>query len=466
MLNLGHVKCELLQKGNRGEAMGTMHVKPIGTPAPHQLSAADAARRIAQGQLTSEQLVRSCLEEISRRDAQLHAWAALNGTATLAAAREMDRSRPRSALHGVPVGVKDVIDTSDFPTRFNSPIHAERRPARDAAVVARAREAGLVVLGKTATQEFASRGDAGPTRHPFSPAHSPGGSSNGSCVAVASSMVPLAISTQTAGSIVRPASYCGVVGFKPGFSVVDTSGTRLIVPSFDTLGFHARCVEDIALALEVFGSKLAEPRQGPEQALRISICRSPVWHKASVVVRDALAGAGTRLQQAGMLIDEIELPVDFDEIEAAHDTISDFEARDSLAYEWTHHRGRLSPGIQAKLLKGEATGEGNYNRAKAVIEACRASLSDLFARRDALLAPSAPDVAPPYSRTETGDSAFSKGWTALGLPCISLPLSTGPSLPIGVQFVGAPGRDWHLLDVAKQAEGAFTLAHHFSRRHA
>lgn len=428
--------------------------------APFQLSAAEAAQQIRLGRLTSEQVVRSCLDHIARRDPELHAWAALDESIAMASAREMDRSAARSPLHGVPVGIKDVIDTADFPTQFNSPIHAGRRPERDAAVVARARDAGLVVIGKTATQEFATRGDAGPTRHPLSPLLSPGGSSNGSCVAIAADMVPLAISTQTAGSIVRPASYCGVVGFKPGFGVVDTAGLRLIAPSLDTLGFHARCVEDVALALEVFAAATlyADADEGLTRPPHVSMVRSPLGPKASSAVWDKLMRAAASLTQAGLHVDELEPPTAFGELEAAHDTISDYEARHALAHEWTYHRHGLSAGVQAKLLKGEAIGDAAYHRAKALVESCRVMLRGLFEGRDALLTPSAPDVAPPFSRTKTGDSAFSKSWTALGLPCIGLPFPTRPGLPIGVQFVGAPGRDRRLLQVVRQAEAAFSLS--------
>lgn len=434
---------------------------------PHQLSAVEAAQAIRHGRLTSEQLVRSCLDHIARRNSELHAWATIDEAIALESAKEMDRSPPRGPLHGVPVGVKDVIDPADYPTQFNSPIHAGRRPGRDAAVVVRARQAGMVVIGKTATQEFATRGDAGPTRHPLSPLHSPGGSSSGSAVAVASFMVPLAISTQTAGSIVRPASYCGVVGFKPSFNRVDTAGLRLIAPSFDTLGFHSRSVDDAALALEVFsdGANHDHTNAALARPLRISVCQSPVWHKASTIVRAAVSSSIERLTEAGLYFDDVDLPAPFGELEAAHDTISDYEARQALAHEWLHHRAGLSAGVQAKLMQGEAISDAAYHRAQALVETCRVGLSGIFVNRAALLTPSAPDVAPPFSRTETGDSAFSKGWTAVGLPCIGLPIPYHLGLPIGMQLVGAPGCDTFLMHVARQVEATFSFPNQVLRRH-
>jgi Asp-tRNA(Asn)/Glu-tRNA(Gln) amidotransferase A subunit family amidase len=436
-------------------------------PALHQLSAAQAAEAIRQGQVTSEDIVRSCLERIEQLDPVLRAWVSLDRSLAIETAREMDRGPSRGPLHGVPMGIKDVIDTADYPTQFNSPIYAGRLSGRDAAVVALARGAGLVIIGKTATQEFATRGDAGPTRHPLSALHSPGGSSNGSAVAVASNMVPLALSTQTAGSIVRPASYCGVVGFKPSYGLVDTTGMRLIVPSFDTLGFHTRNAGDAALALKVFGMN-GDPLNDSSDTfdtsdtfdaarpLRISICKSAVWCQASSAMREALYASASRLRDHGMQIDEVSLPPDFDELVAAHDTISDFEARQSLAFEWLHHRGGLSAGVQTKLIRGEAVSELIYQKARDLIDNCRRLVDTLFVGRDALLTPAAPDVAPVFSRTETGDSAFSKDWTTLGLPCIALPAPLVSGLPLGLQLVAEPGRDRWLMQIAKQVESAFS----------
>ena len=280
-------------------------------------------------------------------------------------------------------------------------------------------------------------------------------------------MIPLAISTQTAGSIVRPASYCGVVGFKPSYGLVKTAGMRLIAPSFDTLGFHTRCADDAALALAVFGPH-AKPLKDSFDAtrpLRISICKSPVWHQASSAMRDALFASADRLRYHGIHIDEVQLPPLFDGLVAAHDTISDFEARQALDHEWQHHRSELSAGVQAKLIKGETVSESAYQQSRSLIENCRHLLDALFVDRDALLTPAAPDVAPVFSRTETGDSAFSKSWTALGLPCIALPAPINSGLPIGLQLIGGPERDNWLIQVAKKVEATFLISNETLRRH-
>jgi Asp-tRNA(Asn)/Glu-tRNA(Gln) amidotransferase A subunit family amidase len=280
-------------------------------------------------------------------------------------------------------------------------------------------------------------------------------------------MIPLALSTQTAGSIVRPASYCGVVGFKPSYGLVKTAGMRLIAPSFDTLGFHTRFAGDAALALAVFGPQ-AEPLKDSFVAtrpLRITICRSPVWDLASCAMRDAIFASADLLSHHGIQIDEVQLPPLFDGLVAAHDTISDFEARQSLAHEWQHHRGDLSAGVQAKLIRGEVVSESVYQKARGLIESCRHLVDGIFVDRDALLTPAAPDVAPVFSRTETGDSVFSKSWTALGLPCIALPAPISSGLPIGLQLIGAPECDTWLMHVAMQVEATFLISNKTSRRH-
>jgi Asp-tRNA(Asn)/Glu-tRNA(Gln) amidotransferase A subunit family amidase len=424
--------------------------------APHRLSAAEASRAIREGRLSSEALVRSCLERIAQREPALQAWAALDAEGAIAAARALDAGPPRGPLHGVPVGIKDVIDSAGLPTGYNSPIYRGHVAAADAEVVRRARRAGLVVIGKTATQEFATRGDAGPTRHPHSAAHSPGGSSSGSAAAVADGMVPLAISTQTAGSIVRPASYCGVVGLKPGFGLIDTAGLRRLVPSFDALGVHARSVADAALALDALsdwgGLPAFQRGPGPDSDLRLAVCGLPCWPLASAAARQALDEAVTRLTAAGVRIEARALPQVFDALNAAHDTVSDWEARQTLDAEWQTQRAMLSAGVQAKLRRGEAVGAQALAQARETIARCRAALGEVFAGCDALLTLAAPDVAPPFSRTETGDSAFNKPWSTLGVPSINVPMPVAGRLPIGIQLAAAPGCDTQLLLAAAQVQ--------------
>ncbi len=417
---------------------------------PYELTAGQAARAIREQRLTSEQLVRSCLNRIAAQEPVLQAWAAIDAEHAMATARALDAQPARGPLHGVPIGVKDVIDTSDLPTQYNSPIYRGHRPARDAGVVARARSAGLVIIGKTATQEFATRGKASPTRNPCSPGHTPGGSSSGSAAAVAALMVPLAISTQTAGSIIRPASYCGVVGFKPTFNIIDTAGIKPIVPSFDTLGVHARSISDAALALQVLSDwrGLEDFFHSPCASLRISVCRSPFWAHAETATRDTLAMVAGRLGNTDVRLQRTILPRVFHELGAAHDTISDYEARQSLAYEWDHRRAELSPGLREKLARGALVSVPAYRRACGIVKDCRAAGEELFRDGDCLLTASAPGLAPRFSDTDIGSSVFSKLWTTLGMPSVNVPMPAAGCLPIGVQIVARPGCDTQALQIA------------------
>lgn len=421
---------------------------------PCELNAYEAAAAIQQRRLTSEELVRSCLARIRLREPEVHAWAAIEPDSAIAQARNLDREPPRSKLHGIPIGVKDVIDVRGFPTRCNSPIYQDHFPQYDAEVVKRAREAGMIVLGKTTTQEFATRGLAPATRNPHGLAHTPGGSSSGSAAAVADFMVPLAISTQTAGSIIRPASYCGIVGYKPGFQRIDTSGMKLISPSLDTVGIHARSVKDAALALRVLSRGMnRESAPAPRtEHLRLALCRSPFWDLAEPAARGALAWAAQRIAVAGLHISELTLPPSFTRLGASHDTISDYEACRQLIYERRYHSTRLSAGIHAKLARGDAISEAEYIEATQIVRQCRDQCAELLRQNTCMLTLSAPGLAPAFSTTEIGSSSFSKLWTTLGLPSISLPLPSKYALPIGVQLVAGPGLDLSLLQAAQDLE--------------
>src|SRR3954466_2810878 len=241
---------------------------------PHELSAAQAARSMASGGLTSEALVASCLERIAERDETVRAWAFLDRAQALAQARALDRAPRRSKLHGVPFGIKDVLDTADLPTEYNSPIYRGHQPKADAACVALLRRAGCLILGKTVTTEFAQNHPA-QTRNPLNPEHTPGGSSSGSAAAVADCMVPLALGTQTGGSVIRPAAYCGTFAIKPSFGSINRAGTKFVAESLDTIGAFARGVEDLELAMEVLTSRAKAP--APSGAPRIGLCRTPLW---------------------------------------------------------------------------------------------------------------------------------------------------------------------------------------------
>lgn len=415
-------------------------MKPV-----HELTAHEAAAEIAAGRLTSEKLVAACLERIEAREPQVGAWIHLDAKAALAEARERDRRPARGPLHGVPVGVKDIIDTADQPTACGSPIYEGHRPKADAACVALVREAGGIVLGKTVTTEFAYF-KPGKTANPRNPAHTPGGSSSGSAAAVADGMVPLAFGTQTAGSVIRPASFCGVVGYKASFDGLPMAGVKVLSQALDTLGVFARSVADICLMrAALVGAPAAPVRRASSP--RLGFCRTAQWGSAARETQKAVEAA------AGALgAEEVELPAEFAELIEAQQTILAFEAARAFAWERRAHADQLSLRFRALLEEGAAVPFERYAKARKQAAACRRALAEVFKRFDALLTPAAPGEAP-KGLEATGDPLFNRMWTLLGNPCVTLPGAEGPNgLPVGVQFVGALGEDDALLDVCAWAE--------------
>jgi len=413
-----------------------------------RLSATEAARRIAQGGLTAEALVRSCLERVAEREERIGAWAHIDPDAALAAARARDAEAPRGPLHGIPVAVKDIIDTADMPTRMGSPIYADNRPDADAACVAAIRAAGGIILGKTVTTEFATF-TPGRTVNPHDARCTPGGSSSGTAAAVADFMVPAGFGTQTSGSVIRPASFCGVCGFKPSFGV-SREGVLVIVPSFDCVGYMARSFDDLALVHGVVTGGAAAPlADGPGRAARIAVCRSPVWQHAEPATIDALDHAASRLAALGAKVTELALPPHFDGLEAAHATIMDVGLARSLRREYDQHRDRISERLRARMERGMATPTQKFLDALALAARCRAEIAELIGGRDALLTPSARGEAP-VGLGMTGHPTFNMIWTLLHLPCATVPGLTGPAgLPVGVQLVARHGADRPLLALAK-----------------
>jgi Asp-tRNA(Asn)/Glu-tRNA(Gln) amidotransferase A subunit family amidase len=416
------------------------------------LTAAVAARRIAAGELRSEQLVRHCLERIAERDGDVGAWEHVDPAAALAKARACDRTPPRGLLHGVPVGVKDIIDTADLPTGYGSPIWRGHRPARDAACVALVREAGAVVLGKTVTTELAYF-SPGRTANPHDLGRTPGGSSSGSAAAVADHMVPVALGTQTAGSIIRPAAFCGVVGYKPSFGTISRSGVLPFAESLDTVGSLAASVADAALLVSVAaGRPDLVVGDGPDQPPRVAVYRPAAWGQLSAGSQAALDGAARRLAEAGGEVSEAALPAWFAELADAQATVMAFEAARSFAPERREHGDRLSPQLRALLDEGAGRSPAEYLAALGLAQAGRQELAALFERHDLLLTPSAPGEAP-AGLASTGDPRFNRAWTLLGTPCLHLPAGSGEAgLPVGVQLVGRPGDDARLLVAAAWAE--------------
>jgi len=413
--------------------------------ALNKLSATEAAARIAAGTLKSEALVAACLGHIRERESDVRAWAFIDPEAALAQARARDKEPRRTRLHGIPVGVKDVLDTADLPTEYGSPIYRGNRAACDAACVAQVRELGGVILGKTVTTEFATR-FPGKTRNPHNPGHTPGGSSQGSAAAVADWMVPLAFGTQTTSSVIRPAAFCGVVGYKPSFGLVNRAGLKTLSDSFDHVGTLTRTVPDAALLVEeLSGAPVTSFESVSGMKPRIGFCRTPYWNKADRPTREALEQAVPRLARAGALMSEVVLDGEFSRLVEVQNTISSHEMFRALAYERTRFPELISETLMGRLLGGGRVTRAQYEEAQSIAQRCRARLADIHRDFDALLAPSAMGEAP-EGLESTGDPLFGASWTVLHCPAVTVPAFQGPrGLPIGTQITGPFGKDGQTL---------------------
>ena len=423
-------------------------------PEPNKLTAAEAARRIARGQLSSEALVAACLERIAARERDVQAWAFLDPELALKQARALDREKPRSPLHGVPVGIKDIFDTADMPAEYGSPIYRGHRPQWDAACVALLRRAGCVILGKTVTTEFANVHPAR-TRNPHNRAHTPGGSSSGSAAAIADSMVPLALGTQTGGSTIRPAAFCGTVGCKPSFNSINRAGLKFAAESLDTIGVFARSVEDVALGLHVLsGRALPDLTPASGRPPRVGLCRTPRWHDADAATHAAIERAAARLSKAGARVGDFELPPGCAQLFDDHAKIMDYEAARALTWEYLNHPEQISATLRPRIEEGWRLPREAYDATRLLARDCRRKLADQMRDYDFLITPSAPGEAPATLET-TGSSVFNRVWTLLGVPCMTLPFGAGPNgLPLGVQLVGPFDGDSGLLGWSHWAAGA------------
>jgi Asp-tRNA(Asn)/Glu-tRNA(Gln) amidotransferase A subunit family amidase len=413
-----------------------------------RLSASEAAVRLEAGSVSAETLVRDCLDRAQAR-AAVKAWVWLDPDLALAQARAVDRAGRPGVLKGVPVGVKDVIDTYDMPTQHGSPIYRGNRPFADAACVALTRAAGGVVLGKTVTTEFANRAPR-ETEHPANPAHTPGGSSSGSAAAVADCQVPVAFGTQTGGSTIRPAAFCGVIGYKPSFGEFSRVGIKMQCHNLDTLGIICRRLDDVSL---LRAALLVQPRRPVDRAAnppRIGFCRTPIWDHADADTQALLERTAARLSAAGAKVeDAAPAPAD---ILDQHRRVFAFEAARNYAYEYEVHGDQLSPALRELLTEGRGLPLGPYVAALDAAEAFRARLDAVFAEFDLLLAPSAVGEAP-EGLGSTGDPRFNSLWTLAWTPCLTLPAGTGgKGLPLGIQLVGPRFGDEALLDAAAWVE--------------
>ena len=432
--------------------------------APYTLTATEAVQAIASGRLSSVDLVKSCLAQIADTDASINAWAYLDPESALAQAAECDRIRKAGLgtgpLHGLPVALKDVIDTRDMPTQRGTDIFKDRQPDKDARLVERLRESGAVIMGKTVTTELAFV-HANDTRNPHNPEHSPGGSSSGSAAAVAACHVPLAVGTQTNGSVIRPASFCGTFGFKPTRGVISRAGVLKTSDSLDQVGCFGRSLEDVALLTDALAGydqadscSFARPRPQMRAGAQAEAPVAPdlVWfnlpfydrlspdaHEGMEAVLDVLGPRITRMAAADTLANLVAVQARIHEYEICQHQAAVFDAN----FE------DLSRELQLIVARGRKISEAEYTDALAVKASAQTFFDELFVEFDAIIAPCATGEAPKFG-SGTGDPIFCTLWTLAGLPCVSLPLLVGDNnLPIGVQLIGPIEKDDRLLRTAR-----------------
>jgi Asp-tRNA(Asn)/Glu-tRNA(Gln) amidotransferase A subunit family amidase len=428
------------------------------------LSAADAARAVRDGATRSEELVAGCLARIREVDGAIQAWAHLDPEHALAQARILDRMRQSGEvlgpLHGVPVGIKDIIDTTDLPTECGSRIHAGRAPVHDATVVAMLRAAGAVVIGKTVTTEFALY-TPGKTRNPHDPSRTPGGSSSGSAAAVAAGMVPIALGTQTNGSVIRPAAFCGVYGFKPTHGLIPRGGILCLSRTLDHVGVFARTLDDIGLVCEqLVGGDPADPDTRPRARIpmrEIASAEPPLppllawvepsgWERAEPQMREAF---DELVQALGDRIVPIPLGESAGRALALHRTILDAELAFNLAADYERGAAAMSPSLREQIERGRRVTAFEHQSAVSRIAAINQGFEEIFERCDAIVTAAAPGVAPMGLET-TGDPSYCTLWSLAGMPALCMPLMKGEAgLPIGVQLVGRRNADARLLRTAR-----------------
>jgi Asp-tRNA(Asn)/Glu-tRNA(Gln) amidotransferase A subunit family amidase len=431
----------------------------------HLLSASEAARLIRDGIISSEQLVEACLARIREVDPQVQAWAFLDADYALTQAHALDElrlsGRAIGPLHGVPIGLKDIFDTADMPTECGSVLYAGRTPSRDATVTAMLRAAGAVIMGKTVTTEFAYF-SPGKTRNPHNLEHTPGGSSSGSAAAVAASMVPLALGSQTNGSTIRPAAYCGVIGFKPTHGLISRHGALALSRTLDHVGLFANSLDDIALLAEQIvrydeNDLDTRPRahlpfalitaEEPPLPPMFAFIKTPHWQCADEETREGFAEI---IEHLGSQVEEVELFPSAGDAWQWHQSIMSAEMAHNLEREWANGRDLLSEQLRAQIERGREVRAQDYLRALSRITPIHESFVELFEQRyDAILTPAAPGPAP-NGLAATGDPSFCTLWTLCGMPAISLPLlQSGNGLPLGVQLVGPRHGDARLLRTAR-----------------
>jgi Asp-tRNA(Asn)/Glu-tRNA(Gln) amidotransferase A subunit family amidase len=438
-------------------------------PATSSLLGACAARAaLEEGVLTSTELVQSCLARIDELEPSIGAWAHLDRDLALREARAADEFRRSGlalgALHGLPIGIKDIIDTADYPTERGTLLHQGRQPEADATLVSLLKEAGAIILGKTVSTELAVYAP-GKTRNPHNPEHTPGGSSSGSAAAVSAAMVALSVGTQTNGSIIRPASYCGVYGFKPSFGRISRQGVLQQSPPLDTVGIFARDLADLALLADVLMRFDAQDKAmamiAPPCISRImadevpvqphfAFVRSPVWDQVEQVTKDGLRELieATNEAQAGT-IDILDLPASFADLHEDHRRVMEGDLARSFADEYARGKAQISAVLREMIERGQQVSEQAYHEALTRIDEYNGFLGQVFEDYDAIVTPSTPGPAP-AGIDATGSPVMNTIWTFCGLPALNLPLLQSPEgLPIGVQLVGAKHDDARLFRSAR-----------------
>jgi Asp-tRNA(Asn)/Glu-tRNA(Gln) amidotransferase A subunit family amidase len=428
----------------------TSTAKNLRPDRPAMLSALDLVRRIESGALSSRAAVELCAEAIAEREQDVGAFVALD----LDAARRAADAPGLAALplRGLPVAFKDIFDTADFPTQYGSPIYSGYRPRADASAVVMTRRAGGVVIGKTVTTQFASLVPSG-TRNPHNLAHTPGGSSAGSAAAVAAGMVPIAFGTQTAGSVIRPAAFCGVAAFKPSYRLIPTVGVKTVSWHLDTAGLFGAGVADVAFAAAaVLERDLRVDRNAPAPP-RIALALTHLWPQASPAMQKACETAGRIAQAVGATVAEVTLPPLLEQAYAAQFIIQDYETFRALAFEYDRHRDQIDALLRKQLDAAAAISADDYDAARRTGSRSRQALADTMADYDVILTPSAPGAAP-HSLGATGNPMFNRLWTLMGAPCVNVPGLSENGLPLGVQIVGRFGRDRAALEAALFLEQA------------
>jgi Asp-tRNA(Asn)/Glu-tRNA(Gln) amidotransferase A subunit family amidase len=425
-------------------------------PTPNTLTATELAHQIDSGAVTAEAIVRAHLDRIDQRDADVLAWSHLARDAALERAHVLDRGPRQGLLHGIPMGVKDIIDSVDQPTTYGSPIYKTHQPLADAATIALARDAGAILLGKTVTTEFANR-HPGPTRNPHNPAHTPGGSSSGSAAGVADFQIVLATGTQTGGSVIRPAAFCGVVGYKPTYGHFPIAGMKANTEWLDTIGAYARSIEDIALFRAALMAIPFKPIGKLGTPPRVAVCFTHHRDELSPEGTKAVNDAAAALAKAGAQVKEIELPAPVRDMSEGQKTLSAFDGPRAHADEARRFPHLLSESLRKdKLEAGSKIDYATWVAARKLGDTGRAAVDALFDDVDVILTAPAKGEAP-LGLERTGDATFNLLWTYLFMPCVTLPFAKGPTgLPVGIQLVGRQHEDAHLLDIAAWVKGALS----------